>query len=319
MYYQELNWQEYQNLITYSTRITTSLKQLIEINKKEKQDSLDQMERKRLQQEITDTLIREQNLLKKIGYEKDPNTTIKGFLDRLKEEKSISREAQTRLYYRLSEVLNAKQAKNISASELGITDFSWQYQTFTLKEIITAHLGILLINELTPCVVCDIRLFYEPIKFSDEKTKHLYDALKDSILKILTTSPCLELLYALYGNDIEVTLFDQIKSVLKGNTEIEEQFKEFIDATFKTLSPHRNSLGEITFKDEPKDIISLLEKLLLLKILIPQMSDNALKHFKNQLSWGININGEKKEPIYLLYSINEELKKRGLLDSKPFH
>ena len=48
MYYQDLNCQEYQNLITYSTRITTSLKQLIEINKKEKQDSLDQMERKRL-------------------------------------------------------------------------------------------------------------------------------------------------------------------------------------------------------------------------------------------------------------------------------
>lgn len=59
MYYQDLNWQEYQNLITYSTRITISLKQLIEINEKEKQKSFDQTERKRLQQKITDTLIRQ--------------------------------------------------------------------------------------------------------------------------------------------------------------------------------------------------------------------------------------------------------------------
>lgn len=314
MTYQDLTQQDYVNLRKYSTNITTWLRELIEINDKQEKDIFDSNNQERLKERISQALMSEQNTLRKIGKLPNANDTIKTFLERLKADTQIPEEAKIRLYYRLEEALSAKQAKNISVSELGITDLTWQYQTFTLKEIITARLGILLITSLDPCVKCDIRLFDEPINFSSDATKKLYEELKNSILKIITTSPCLELLYTLYKNDIDITLFDQIESTFKGSNEIKRQFEAFINSTYKTLSPHTNYLGEITFNDDPKDIISLLEKLLLLEILIPQMTDNTLMHFKTQLSWGINIKGEKQKPVFLLYSIDNELKKRGLLD-----
>ena len=76
-------------------------------------------------------------------------------------------------------------------------------------------------------------------------------------------------------------------------------------------------LGEITMSDNPQDIMQLLIKLTLLEILIPYMSDNTIRHFAFQFSWGININGEKHSPKALLSTLEQEQNKRGISHSKP--
>lgn len=326
MAYNDLSWQQYTDLRTYSTRIIGLLKDLIRLRDIENPEKYDEIEINSLKEALLNALMFELGLLDTIRKRSDSDKILSSFIEKAENEEKLDPHVKKRLLSRLNSAIEHTD-KYISIDKLKtfeeiesndkMFELRWGERCFSIKEIITTHLNILLIQELSRIKQCGCLFGTVVIALPNELSTKLNDQLSDIILSSLSFTSYFELLFALYGYFPNREPLIEIEKVLVGDEKylkhIQDEFQKFIKELNTRLSKFRNNIGEYSIKEEPQELAQLLTILNLLEILIPCMSDKLLMSLKTQLEWGINVGEEKYTPEKLLFHIKNELKRRNIM------